>query len=99
MTFPRRRRLATVALVGVASSFVALPTASAFRPSTRAPAIRLPSRRHRNQRTCASALNMADNERFELMVDLPGEGLSAQMRFSPVLDVPSEIIEVRYAVS
>merc|ERR1711966_575716 len=40
----------------------------------------------------------SDHERFELMVDLPGEGLSAQMRFSPVLDVPSEIIEVRYAL-
>lgn len=32
------------------------------------------------------------------MVDLPGEGLAANMKFAPVLDVPSEIVEVRYAV-
>lgn len=37
---------------------------------------------------------------FEQMVDLPptGSGLSAKMKFEPVLDVPSEIVEVRYRV-
>jgi len=37
---------------------------------------------------------------FEQMVDLPpsGSGLSAKMKFEPVLDVPSEIVEIRYKV-
>merc|ERR1712071_387699 len=30
------------------------------------------------------------------MLDLPGEGLSAQMKFPRVFDGPSELIEVRY---
>ena len=51
---------------------------------------------HNNERTCASALNMASGDGFEVMLDLPGEGLSAQMKFQSVLDVPSEMIEVRY---
>eukprot|EP00970_Alexandrium_tamarense_P001133 scaffold116_cov220-Alexandrium_tamarense.AAC.9 len=32
-----------------------------------------------------------------MMVELPGRGeMSAKMKFMPVLDVPSEIVEVRY---
>ena len=40
----------------------------------------------------------ANSEPFEIAVDLPGKGFEARMKFSPVLDVPSEIVEVRYAV-
>jgi hypothetical protein len=54
------------------------------------------------QRTTASASNSllyaANAEPFEIMLDLPGKGLQAKMKFPPVLDVPSEIVEVRYAV-
>lgn len=39
----------------------------------------------------------AEGEAFEVMVDLPGEGLSAKMKFKPVLE-DSEIVEVRYQV-
>jgi hypothetical protein len=43
---------------------------------------------------------MAEKQAFELMVDLPGgKDLSAKMKFMPVLDGPSEIVEVRYQVS
>ena len=41
---------------------------------------------------------LATGEAFECTVDLPGEGISAQMKFPPVLDVPSEIVEVRYSL-
>ena len=41
-----------------------------------------------------------ERKAFELMVDLPGgEEFSAKMKFMPVLEVPSEIIEVRYKAS
>jgi hypothetical protein len=41
----------------------------------------------------------AEKEAFELMLDLPGgKDLSAKMKFMPVMDVPSEIVEVRYQV-
>ena len=53
------------------------------------------------QRTTASSsstLHAANAEPFTVTVDLPGEGLAANMKFPPVLDVPSEIVEVRYAV-
>ena len=41
----------------------------------------------------------AEDSPFELMVELPGgKGLSAQMKLQPVLDVPSEIVEVRYSL-
>ena len=47
----------------------------------------------------SSSLHMAEDSPFELMVELPGgKGLSAQMKLQPVLDVPSEIVEVRYAI-
>jgi len=50
-------------------------------------------------RTTTSSLHMAEDSPFELMVELPGgKGLSAQMRLQPVLDVPSEIVEVRYSL-
>ena len=47
-----------------------------------------------------SSLHMAEaSSPFELMVELPGEkALNAQMRLQPVLDVPSEIVEVRYSL-
>jgi hypothetical protein len=42
---------------------------------------------------------MAANDSFELTVKLPGrEELIAQMKFKSVLDVPSELVEVRYSV-
>lgn len=56
------------------------------------------------QRTTASStesssiLYAANPEPFEVTVDLPGKGLAAKMKFPPVLDVPSELVEVRYAV-
>ena len=54
----------------------------------------IPQSTHRS-----SSLHMAEDSPFELMVELPGgKGLSAQMKLQPVLDVPSEIVEVRYAL-
>lgn len=43
---------------------------------------------------------MAASDNFEITVILPPteKRLAAQMNFAPVLDVPSEIIEVRYKV-
>ena len=42
---------------------------------------------------------MAANDTFELTLKLPGrEELIAQMKFKSVLDVPSELVEVRYSV-
>ena len=50
-------------------------------------------------RTTTASLHMAEDSPFELMVELPGgKGLSAQMKLQPVLDVPSEIVEVRYSL-
>jgi hypothetical protein len=46
----------------------------------------------------SSSLYEANAGPFEVTVDLPGEGLAAQMKFKPVLDVPSKMVEVRYAV-
>ncbi|KAL7530948.1 hypothetical protein ACHAXR_003766 [Thalassiosira sp. AJA248-18] len=93
----RPHRLATAALIGTVAS---LSTISAFvAPSRNVPFLpQTSSPLHHNdlQRTSASALSMAAGDPFEIMVELPGEGLSAQMKFPPVLDVPSEMIEVRY---
>lgn len=45
----------------------------------------------------STLLHAANEEPFEVMVTLPGgKDLSAQMKFKPVLDVPSELVEVRY---
>jgi hypothetical protein len=42
---------------------------------------------------------MAANDTFELTLKLPGrEELIAQMKFKSVLEVPSELVEVRYSV-
>ncbi len=47
----------------------------------------------------ATSLSMATDETFELTITLPGKkDLSAQMKFKSVLDVPSEVVEVRYKV-
>lgn len=45
----------------------------------------------------STLLHAANEEPFEVMVTLPGgKDLSAQMKFKSVLDVPSELVEVRY---
>lgn len=42
---------------------------------------------------------MATDETFEVTITMPGkQDLAAQMKFKSVLDVPSEIVEVRYKV-
>ncbi len=44
---------------------------------------------------------MATDETFEVTITLPGkkqQDLSARMKFKSVLDVPSEVVEVRYKV-
>eukprot|EP00580_Thalassiosira_gravida_P020079 CAMPEP_0201673244 /NCGR_PEP_ID=MMETSP0494-20130426/34189_1 /ASSEMBLY_ACC=CAM_ASM_000839 /TAXON_ID=420259 /ORGANISM="Thalassiosira gravida, Strain GMp14c1" /LENGTH=143 /DNA_ID=CAMNT_0048155105 /DNA_START=33 /DNA_END=464 /DNA_ORIENTATION=- len=38
----------------------------------------------------------ANSDAFEIMLELPGEGLSAQMKFPSIVEGPSEVIEVRY---
>merc|ERR1719221_33205 len=50
--------------------------------------------------TLISSLKMTEQQSFEISVALPGknEDLIAQMKFKPVLDVPSEIVEIRYKV-
>ncbi|KAL7545125.1 hypothetical protein ACHAWF_014492 [Thalassiosira exigua] len=87
------RRFVPAALLG-AAGLSAIPSASAF--------LGPPQLKIHNHQQChgtrPSALLMANDEPFERTVDLPGEGLSAQMKFKPVLDVPSEIVEVRYKV-
>ena len=82
-------RLAAIALIGAVASLSTTPFASAFVAPSRNVALSVPA-------TSASALQMAEGESFELTLDLPGEGLSAQMRFPSILDVPSELIQVRY---
>eukprot|EP00521_Asterionellopsis_glacialis_P002105 CAMPEP_0195255968 /NCGR_PEP_ID=MMETSP0706-20130129/5960_1 /TAXON_ID=33640 /ORGANISM="Asterionellopsis glacialis, Strain CCMP134" /LENGTH=183 /DNA_ID=CAMNT_0040308929 /DNA_START=69 /DNA_END=620 /DNA_ORIENTATION=+ len=52
-----------------------------------------------SQRIATPPLHMSSSpEAFEIMVDLPPStnDLKAQMRIAPILDVPSELIEVRY---
>ncbi|EED88409.1 predicted protein [Thalassiosira pseudonana CCMP1335] len=68
---------------------------SAFVPSS----IPSSSLSHNEQRTTTSSSALQMAEPFEMMVELPGRGeMSAKMKFMPVLDVPSEIVEVRYKV-
>ena len=54
------------------------------------------------QRTSSSSPSIlhasSNTEPFTVTVNLPGDGLQANMKFPPILDVPSEIVEVRYAV-
>ena len=56
-----------------------------------------PSTPHHAHATHRISELYAEGEAFEVMVDLPGEGLSAKMKFKPVLE-DSEIVEVRYQV-
>ncbi|KAL9185119.1 hypothetical protein ACHAXT_002896 [Thalassiosira profunda] len=50
-------------------------------------------------RTSALMAEAATREPFTLTVTLPGrDQLAAQMKFPPVVDGPSEMVEVRYAV-
>jgi hypothetical protein len=66
-----------------------LPFTSAFAPSQKIHVIE-------NGRTAMTQLSA---QPFERMIELPGgRGLSAQMKFMPVLE-DSELIEVRYNVS
>ena len=46
------------------------------------------------------SLNMAATESFEVIVDMPptGSNMQAQLKFKSVLNVPSEIVEVRYKI-
>eukprot|EP00526_Cylindrotheca_closterium_P023570 CAMPEP_0113639868 /NCGR_PEP_ID=MMETSP0017_2-20120614/20922_1 /TAXON_ID=2856 /ORGANISM="Cylindrotheca closterium" /LENGTH=163 /DNA_ID=CAMNT_0000551117 /DNA_START=44 /DNA_END=535 /DNA_ORIENTATION=- /assembly_acc=CAM_ASM_000147 len=62
-----------------------LPLASAFAPT------------QLNSHAIQNPLQMAA---FEMEVDMPpsGSNMQANLKFDPILDVPSEIIEVRYAV-
>jgi len=106
----RPRFLATATLIGVAASLSLIPSTFAFvAPSTKnvLPSVLQTTApttlRHLDRRSrgaSAPALNMADNDKggdgFEVMLELPGEGLSAQMKFPRVLNVPSEIVQVRY---
>ena len=46
----------------------------------------------------SSILHASNTEPFTVEVNLPGDGLQANMKFPPILDVASEIVEVRYAV-
>jgi hypothetical protein len=72
-----------------------LTQSSAFVPSS----IPSSSLSHYEQRTTTSSSALQMAEPFEMMVELPGRGeMSAKMKFMPVLDVPSEIVEVRYKV-
>ncbi|KAL3808088.1 hypothetical protein ACHAXA_006850 [Cyclostephanos tholiformis] len=49
--------------------------------------------------TSSPASLMAANDTFETSVKLPGrEELIARMKFKSILDVPSELVEVRYSV-
>lgn len=50
--------------------------------------------------TTTTRLYAAEAEPFTLTVDIPptNSGMTANMKFEPVLSVPSEIVEVRYKV-
>lgn len=57
----------------------------------------IPQTRSSDASSSSSALFMAEDQAFEIMINLPGEGdLNAQMKFKSVLDGPSEIVQVRY---
>lgn len=92
------RSLAAAALIGAAASLSSIPSTYAFVPLARNGPLLMPTCLHHiNQRTCSAlALKMAEGDPFEVTVDLPGEGLSAKMKFPSILDGPSEIVEVRY---
>ena len=76
--------------VALAAIFILLSSTT----KTNAFVSNIPQSTHRT-----SSLHMAEDSAFELMVELPGEkALNAQMRLQPVLDVPSEIVEVRYSI-
>lgn len=79
------KSLATAAILAFLST---LPSAFAFTSIQRTIA---------SVSSSSSLLRAANTEPFELVVELPGRGeLSAKMKFLPVLNVPSEIVEVRY---
>jgi len=52
---------------------------------------------HRSHKMIFAA---SDTKSFDLVVDMPpkGSGLKANLKINPILDVPSEIIEVRYSI-
>jgi hypothetical protein len=57
------------------------------------------SHSHRIPRAATPVLSMATDETFEVTVSMPGkQDLAAQLKFKSVLDVASEIVEVRYKV-
>jgi hypothetical protein len=99
------RRLAAAALVVATALLSAISSASAFlaHPSTTGKIPPSSTRRARRSSSppsssSASCLRAA-NDTFELTLKLPGrEELIAQMKFKSVLDVPSELVEVRYSV-
>jgi hypothetical protein len=89
--FPRALRCFITIIMPLRTLFLLtlLPLASAFAPSQKIQSIA-------NGRT---ALTQLSAQPFERMIELPGgKGLSAQMKFMPVLE-DSELIEVRYKVS
>mmetsp|Transcript_4800 Transcript_4800/g.12072 ORF Transcript_4800/g.12072 Transcript_4800/m.12072 type:complete len:209 (-) Transcript_4800:1622-2248(-) len=103
----KARNLASAAFVGATVSPFAIPSASAFLASYKDAPLAMPPKTtglslveidHRTtSASSASALFMAEDQAFELTIDLPGTGaLSAQMKFKSVLDGPSEVVEVRY---
>lgn len=75
-----------------------VPSASAFVAPSSSRMPMQPMLRLTPESATSSALKMADS--FEKMVLMPPAklGLNANMKIAPVLDVPSEIIEVRYKV-
>eukprot|EP00585_Thalassiosira_rotula_P018522 CAMPEP_0196198564 /NCGR_PEP_ID=MMETSP0912-20130531/2554_1 /TAXON_ID=49265 /ORGANISM="Thalassiosira rotula, Strain GSO102" /LENGTH=205 /DNA_ID=CAMNT_0041471581 /DNA_START=66 /DNA_END=683 /DNA_ORIENTATION=+ len=99
-------RLPTAAFIGIAAlSLSSIPSTTGFvAPSTTGNVPQCMSPPPTKTTTTSSALNMADvattnsntDEPFELMLALPGEGLSAQMKFPSIVEGPSEIVEVRY---
>lgn len=106
MMSTRRMRIATAttAIIGVLAS----PTCSAFvAPTSSSPSSKSmstmsrPTWSHNSPRaaTTTTSLSMATDETFEVTITMPGkQDLAAQMKFKSVLDVPSEIVEVRYKV-
>lgn len=93
----------TVLIGTVACYLSTVPITSAFLAPSRDAVPLSTSPLHRNNNhirgtsESLSALSMASGDVFETTVDLPGgKGLSAQMKFNSVLEVPSEVIEVRY---
>jgi hypothetical protein len=108
MMSTRRMAITTAAIVGMLATLFTVPTTcSAFivpqsssisRPTT-SWTHNIPRASSSSSADSATSLSMATDETFELTITLPGkQDLSAQMKFKSVLDVPSEIVQVRYKV-